>query len=221
MGNELYGIDVSKFNKLPSEYLEEESKKLKMYNYQKSLIQVDMITIKDAIKGTIYFKRLTSTPPQPDDVDEFEFDYWDAELIRLLAKVKLKGCHQDSIKRFVREFEEAYDFVKNSIDEDTIELFEFWREDGNLQEHANKRDLNHSLCHKRVKSLLTLIQRKMIENYELDCYYTEKTKGNWKTCSKCGEVKIANEYYFAKDRTGKDGFKSICKVCKAEIDKNK
>lgn len=45
-------------------------------------------------------------------------------------------------------------------------------------------------------------------------YYTEKERGKWKKCSKCGEIKLANNLFFSKNSTSKDGFYSMCKECR-------
>ena len=39
-------------------------------------------------------------------------------------------------------------------------------------------------------------------------------KGKYKTCSRCGQVKLAHPKYFSKNSTSKDGFYSICKECR-------
>ena len=45
-------------------------------------------------------------------------------------------------------------------------------------------------------------------------YYLEKEKGKYKKCSRCGEIKLAHNKYFSKNKTSKDGFYSICKSCR-------
>lgn len=45
-------------------------------------------------------------------------------------------------------------------------------------------------------------------------YYTNIEKGNWKKCSKCGQTKLAHNYFFSINNTSKDGFYSICKDCR-------
>jgi len=39
-------------------------------------------------------------------------------------------------------------------------------------------------------------------------------KGNYKKCSRCGQIKLAHNKYFSKNKTSKDGFYSICKACR-------
>lgn len=45
-------------------------------------------------------------------------------------------------------------------------------------------------------------------------HYTEVEYGQWKKCSRCGEIKLANNKFFSKNKTSKDGFYSICKECR-------
>lgn len=45
-------------------------------------------------------------------------------------------------------------------------------------------------------------------------YYTNVEEGTWKKCSKCGQIKLANNRFFSKNSTSKDGFYSICKCCR-------
>ena len=52
-------------------------------------------------------------------------------------------------------------------------------------------------------------------------HYTEEEYGKWKRCSCCGEVKLAHKYFFSKNSSSKDGWYSICKVCRSEKNKKK
>ena len=52
-------------------------------------------------------------------------------------------------------------------------------------------------------------------------YYSTKEKGHWKTCSRCGEKKLAHNYFFSKNRSSKDGFYSICKKCRNSANKRR
>lgn len=58
-----------------------------------------------------------------------------------------------------------------------------------------------------------LIAEKAVEDY-LIWHYTEEEKGQWKKCSRCGEIKLAHNKFFSKNKTSRDGFYSICKVCR-------
>jgi hypothetical protein len=45
-------------------------------------------------------------------------------------------------------------------------------------------------------------------------HYTIKERGKWKKCSRCGQIKLAHNRFFSKNKTSRDGFYSICKCCR-------
>ena len=45
-------------------------------------------------------------------------------------------------------------------------------------------------------------------------HFTMEEKGKWKKCSRCGQIKLAHNRFFSKNKTSKDGFYSICKCCR-------
>ena len=53
----------------------------------------------------------------------------------------------------------------------------------------------------------------------LDWWYLTQEKGQYKTCTRCGQLKLANNKYFSKNSTSKDGFYSICKDCRNKKEK--
>ena len=52
------------------------------------------------------------------------------------------------------------------------------------------------------------------EDRLLNWYFLNEMKGKYKKCSRCGEIKLAHNKYFSKNKTSKDGFYSICKKCR-------
>ena len=52
------------------------------------------------------------------------------------------------------------------------------------------------------------------EDRLLNWYFLNEIKGKYKKCSRCGEIKLAHNKYFSKNKTSKDGFYSICKKCR-------
>lgn len=59
------------------------------------------------------------------------------------------------------------------------------------------------------------------EHEYLQWYYLTQEKGKYKRCSRCGQVKLAHNKYFSKNKTSKDGFYSICKECRNRKDREK
>lgn len=67
-----------------------------------------------------------------------------------------------------------------------------------------------SLWRRKIPSLIA----SQAEDELLDWYYLTQAKGRYKRCSRCGQVKLAHNKYFSKNKTSKDGFYSICKSCR-------
>lgn len=52
------------------------------------------------------------------------------------------------------------------------------------------------------------------EDEWLNWYYLEKEYGTYKKCNRCGQIKLAHNKYFSKNKTSHDHFYSICKACR-------
>ena len=81
-----------------------------------------------------------------------------------------------------------------------------------LDDHGIKHSVEYisSLWRNKIPKLLA---EQAQEEYLL-WYFTMKEKGKWKKCSRCGEVKLAHNRFFSKNKTSRDGFYSICKACR-------
>lgn len=67
-----------------------------------------------------------------------------------------------------------------------------------------------SLWRKKIPKIIV----EQATNDYLEWHYTFEEKGKWKRCSRCGQIKLAHNNYFSKNKTSKDGFYSICKGCR-------
>lgn len=74
-----------------------------------------------------------------------------------------------------------------------------------------------SLWRKKIPNLIASVA----EDELLDWHYLNVEKGKYKRCSRCGEIKLAHNKYFSKNKTSKDGFYSICKCCRNSKGKKK
>lgn len=45
-------------------------------------------------------------------------------------------------------------------------------------------------------------------------YYSQVEHGEWKTCTRCGQTKLAHSRFYSINKTSKDGWYSICKQCR-------
>ena len=73
-----------------------------------------------------------------------------------------------------------------------------------------------SLWRKKIPKLIA----STAEDQYLSWYYQEEEKGVYKRCSRCGQIKLAHNKYFSKNKTSRDGFYSICKKCRNSKAKN-
>lgn len=80
--------------------------------------------------------------------------------------------------------------------------------------------INHGVKHS-IEYISSLWRNKIpklivaeAEKEYLNWYYTEKEYGKWKKCSRCGQIKLAHNMFFSKNKSSKDGYYSICKQCR-------
>lgn len=67
-----------------------------------------------------------------------------------------------------------------------------------------------SLWRKKIPNLIASVAEDQLLNW----HYFIREKGKYKKCSRCGQIKLAHNKYFSKNKTSKDGFYSICKECR-------
>ena len=101
-----------------------------------------------------------------------------------------------------------YDLVIYKIDgKQNVEIQELLE-----QTHGIKHSVEYisSLWRNKIPKLIAETAK---EEYIM-WYYTTQERGKWKRCSRCGEVKLAHNRFFSKNKTSKDGYYSICKACR-------
>lgn len=124
---------------------------------------------------------------------------------------------ESDLKHVLMDFERLVDDTPFS--EILKEIF-ILKVDGLCHNEINK-ELEHKYQIKFGKQhISTLIRnsipKKIIETYRKqleDWFYREIVKGKYKCCTRCGEIKLASDNYFSKDKKGVFGYKSICKMC--------
>ena len=106
-----------------------------------------------------------------------------------------------------KNYPEMYDLLIWKIDgytnEEILEL---------MQEKYNKTHnvtYYSTLWRKKIPQLIAEAAKKQF----LVWYFTNIEYGSWKKCSKCGQIKLAHNIFFAKN-SSKDGWYSQCKDCK-------
>ena len=88
------------------------------------------------------------------------------------------------------------------------EVLELWMHGATIKNIA--KELNRDTT--TISRNLDIIVKNIVQAYEEqleDWYYLNICKGEYKRCSKCGEVKLINKF----NKNGKKGLKPMCKIC--------
>ncbi|MFA6711143.1 MAG: hypothetical protein WCS33_00305 [Candidatus Caldatribacteriota bacterium] len=62
-----------------------------------------------------------------------------------------------------------------------------------------------------------IISKYYLDSFE-EWYFTFKTKGDYKTCTKCKKNFLRSDKYFRKDKKSRDGLSTVCKECRKQQD---
>lgn len=200
-----------KVEDLTKNFYKEQQRQKALLKKQSALIKEDMLYIKDCKKGTIYFKQ-----PLADSI-EIDYDMLDwnnAEQVDALLRIPPKGedlqndmvCIQADLKQLIK---------KCDLSERDLEILHMYRVGMTLETIGKKLNITKKAVDKYIDKIINKIINTYNEEYE-DWYYLEVEKGVYKTCSKCGEVKLATKRNFATDKQGKFGLKSVCKECNSK-----
>ena len=212
----------------------------KKFLLKKQLIEMrqDQYVIKSAYKPPIYSFNFIKSFPSLDLTDRYQInengDIVNKELISFFnpthisvllcnySKIK-EGCYgnfnsdiyymmmdlEDLVDSVLKEEYPLYfDILVNKIGSKTnLEIQQIIQE-----KYGTTYSVEYisSLWRKKIPKLLA----DRAEKDALVWYYTEKEKGKWKKCSRCGQIKLAHNKFFSKNNTSKDGFYSICKDCR-------
>lgn len=90
-----------------------------------------------------------------------------------------------------------------------LEMFRKGMKQYDISEHFNCSKQNILIS---INKIVKNIIKKYNEIYEDSYYYLYKEKGQYKRCSKCGEIKLTVR--FDKESKGKDGYKIYCRCCR-------
>ena len=209
------------------------------YLIKKALIEMrkDQYVIKNAYRRPIVPNKLTrskSTIPLRDTTNKFDEEgYPIPEGVTLLnpqvcsailcnySKLKQDswGCFDTDLYYLMEDFDQVAEtalknyplyekIVECKIDGlQNIQIQEILE-----QEFGIKHSLEYisSLWRKKIPKLIA----SEAEDQWLDQYYLGEEKGKYKKCSRCGQIKLAHNKYFSKNKTSKDNFYSICKCCR-------
>ncbi len=83
-----------------------------------------------------------------------------------------------------------------------------------VNEFGKKHSLEYisNLWRNKIPSIIA----SAAEDELLSWHFLNIEKGKYKKCGRCGQIKLAHNKYFSKNKTSKDGFYSICKCCRSK-----
>lgn len=191
-------IDIK--NKYSSGSLIYKSRKIR------SGINDDMLLYKEHIIQPIRFKAplKDSGCPSWDEIDFFD----ENQVYYLLPLKKEPNDLQDDFYWILKD-------LNNLIDECTFTekqriILECYRCGMSLSTIARHCGITDSVVQKTIKSCVKIIVNQYERKYR-DWYYLNISKGQYKKCNRCGEIKLISE--FNKDSKGGMGVKAYCKGC--------
>ena len=207
---------------------------------KKALIEMrkDQYIIKQAYRKPLISTKLTHSQrhfPELDD-ESCEFDEDGFVIPKGVSLMDYKVCREilSNYSRLKQDSSEQFEgdlyylmldfdaYAERALrDYPLYERIVEYKIDGLKNEEIQQR-LNDELgIHHTVEYISSLWRNKIpkliasaAEDSYLSWYYREVKPGKYKKCSKCGEIKLAHNKYFSKNKTAKDGLYSICKCCR-------
>lgn len=208
------------------------------YIIKKTLIELrkDQYIIKNAYRKPIIPAKLVRSKTSIPLEEKIEFDedgYCIPQKISLLDPEVCSAilCNYSKLKQdswgnfesdmwyLIYDFEEITEKALKDypVYQKIIECKIDGMQNNQIQELLKKEfNVNHSLEY--ISSLwrnkIPQIIASAAEDEYLHWYYNEVKSGKFKKCNRCGQVKLAHNKYFSKNKDSKDGFYSICKKCR-------
>lgn len=141
---------------------------------------------------------------------------------------RLKGDTEDRLDADLHYLMDSFDDISTIAlaDKPIYEAIVTYKIDGVKNvDIAERIQLDYGIKH--TPEYISVLWRKKIpkliadaaQRQWLDWYYLNIEKGKYKKCNRCGQIKLAHNKYFSKNKTSKDNFYSICKECRNKKNK--
>jgi hypothetical protein len=200
------------------EYLKDESKRLwskgkltkdeiiRRGRINKIMVEVkkDMMEVKRQLQMPIIWKS-----PLKDEggADYNELDMFDKNTVKELLRVHKQLDLQDDLSCILVDLDNLIEKIDFTYEQ--LKLLEGWRNGVNLDIIGKELNVNKKALEKRLDTIINMIIKQYEEDYE-NWYYLNIRKGQYKKCSKCGEIKLVSRF----DKNGKRGLYPSCKKCR-------
>lgn len=211
-----YNINLAEYKALgKKESLTNEESKRKYY-LKKTLssLKVDALDTKLAFERPIKWKQALKDNGCPN----WDYiDLMDREHIKCLLQIPLNEDLQNDLACIRTDLESLIERTK--FTDRQKEVLDLWIRDVPISKDkyrggkgiAEILGIKHSTVLTILNQAIDCIINTYIEELE-DWYYLNINKGEYKKCSKCGEVKLVQRF----DKKGKQGYQSRCKKCRKE-----
>lgn len=188
---------------LNTEYKITDSKLYSVCKNNLPLLKDDMLMYKESKERPIVFKC-----PLKDSGNEIDWSYLDmfnVEHVKALLQLRqsIDICEDAMI-----DLDELVE--SSNLDDDSREMLKLWSS-GKTQEHIGELfEISKQAVNKKIERICNSIMNEYERQYEDKYYYLFVVKGEYKKCSKCGEIKLVKRF----DKNGKRGYMSMCKECR-------
>ena len=168
-------------------------------------IKKDMMDAKKQLQMPIIWK----SPLKDDGGADYDLlDMFDKEVVKELLKVHKSVDLQDDLSCILVDLENLINKIE--FTDKQRKVLELWSNGLATGEISKKLKLDPSTVTKCLNGVVDLIIKQYEKEYE-EWYYLNIRKGEYKKCSRCGEVKLVSQ--FDKDKKGKYGVRGYCKNC--------
>ena len=170
------------------------------------LLKLDMLDAKKMIERPIIWK----SPLKDSGCADYDIlDMFDKEVVKELLRVHKNVDLQDDLSCILVDLENLINKIEFS--DKQRKVLELWSNGLATGEISKKLNVKPNTVVSCLNSVVDLIVKQYEKEYE-EWYYLNIRKGEYKKCSKCGEVKLVSQF----DKKGKQGLQSRSKKCRKE-----
>ena len=168
-------------------------------------IKKDMMDAKKQLKMPIIWK----SPLKDNGGADYDLlDMFDKEVVKELLRVHKGVDLQDDLSCILVDLENLINKIE--FTDKQRKVLELWSNGLATGEISKKLNVKPNTVVGCLNSVVDLIIKQYEKEYE-EWYYLNIRKGEYKKCSRCGEVKLVSQ--FDKDKKGKYGVRGYCKNC--------
>lgn len=167
-------------------------------------IKKDMMDAKKQLQMPIIWK----SPLKDNGGADYDLlDMFDKEVVKELLRVHKGVDLQDDLSCILVDLENLINKIE--FTDKQRKVLELWSNGLVTGEISKKLKLDPSTITKCLNGVVDLIIKQYEKEYE-EWYYLNIRKGEYKKCSRCGEVKLVSQF----DKNGKRGLYPRCKKCR-------